>query len=845
MKPEDKIKDLINKSDAKTAVEVDNRILAQASEHLEKLREKNLAGGQSGVWRIIVKSPIAKLAAVAVIVIAAFIGLHQFFGSTVAWADVVEKFRSVPFFSVSIYTKEDAISEPQQMELWMSRAGKTRLRIGTHVIFGSGGKIGQAFDIKARDRIETDEKAIMFLKKIGQADEFSLDSIIRVMFGGTMQDVTPLVNPDAVISQDIVVFDVDLPGSTEWVRIWALRESRLPVRIKVWSPQDGYSTDAIFEYSRQQADEFFDPNAFENLLSTNRGSSRVNLAYAFLKDPGGKRITPEEMFEQNGYHMPIVTQTGITPEGAVWVTAGNSSNQNPNGNVFHGFSRIEDDLGRTYFSVGGGYRSSNDLSFNIFVPIDFPFDDRKPSKITLFCEVEDYNPNTKPELVGTVDVTEWEQNAPCPDILGQGYAETLNLKIRLAHELFGSEHAERLDRLVKTIPAWTEQPDNKSLLIFRISLAYKQKNDEEVIKISQALAPLIFKKPHRESRYYFKEYLITLARTGRIDEAAKFFRRIDAIEEMSPEKSNERYYSTFLQFIAESLASDAELTPDQISKILGFDISQRKEYGPALETAKRIVANREAQQVAEKRLKEISDYYQTHKLPEKMELLKRQSEQAIYLVGVPNTLPNHEGYMVLPINYPLSAMVSSLRFFDNIQPYDLFPVRIEDDAAERELFADLICKDSITPQERVEFVLGLYGMELIVEDGESRQVLVAKYNGQKLKAPQQVKAPLQYDGSKKSKLGMTRSTARAGFPMRSLLDGLAFEQNRDIKDDSKKLVIFNETGIEGNVSSEIAFWPGDEGLKLAKKWFEEQFGVTFAEETRTMKTYVVRTRNKG
>jgi tetratricopeptide (TPR) repeat protein len=576
-------------------------------------------------------------------------------------------------------------------------------------------------------------------------------------------------------------------------------------------------------------------------MSSGKTTSKVNFAYAFLKDPGGKKITPEDMFARSGYHMPEVKHAGITPEGAFWVTADKGRNRTPNGNVFYGFSRVEDDLGRTYFSISGGHRSEDDTSFNIFVPIDFPFDDRKPTQITLFCEVEDYNPNTKPELVGTVDVTEWEQNAPCPDILGQGYAETLNLKIRLAYELFGSEHAERLDRLVKTIPAWTEQPDNKSLLIFRIDLAYKQKNDEEVIKISQALAPLIFEKPQRESRYYFREYLIALARTGRIDEAAELFRRIDAIEEMSPEKSDERYYSTFLQFIAESLASNAELTPDQISKILGFDISQRKEYGPALERAKRTVANREAQQVAEKRLKEISDYYQTHPLPEKMELLKRQSEQA----GVPNTLPDHEGYMVLPINYPISAMVSSLNFFDDIHPYDLFPVRIEDDAAERELFADLVCKDRITPQERAEFVLNLYGMELIVEDGESRQVLVAKYNGQKLKAPQQIKAPLQYDGNKKSKLGMTSATAMAGFEMRSLLDGLAMEQNRDIKDDSKRLAIFNETGIEGNVSSERAFWPGDEGFKLAKDWFKEHFGVTFTEETRQMKTYVIRTRKEG
>ena len=845
MKTEDKIRELINKSDAKTAAEADNRILAGTSEHLEKLREKNLAAGGAGVWRIIVKSPIAKLAAAAVIVIAALIGIHQISAPGIAWADVTERFRTVPFFSVAIYIKEDAASEPKQMELWMSGDGRSRLRCGQQVIFAKPGIIPQAFDIKTRSRTEPDEMAAFLLKRIGEADEFSLDAIIKVMFRSEMQDVTPLVNPDAVISQDIVVFDVELPNTPEWVRIWALRESRLPVRIKIWDPRDGASTDAVFEYSKGQADEFFDPKAFESLLQGSDVSHSANIVYAFLKDPGGRNITPEEMFEESGYHMPVIKQAGMTEDGAFWVTASRGRNRTPDGHVFHGFLRIQDDLGRTYFSAGGGHRLEDDTSLDIFVPIDFPFDDRKPAKITLFCEAEDDNPNTKPELIGTVDLTDWKQNASCPDLFSPGYAGTLNLKISLAYKLFAPENADRLNRLVRTIPDWSDQPRNKSLLFFRMCLAYKQKNDEEVIRIGQALATLIFEKPNRESRYSFREYLIALARTGRIDEAAKLFGRIDAIEDMSPEKSDERNYPRFVQYAAEFLANEAELEPEQISKILGFDIAQRKEYESILQRANQTATNRKHRLAAEKRLKEIGEYYQTHELPEKMELLKRQSEQAIYFVGVSNTLPDHEGYMVLPINYPLSAMVSSLSFFDDIQPWELFPIRIEDDAAERELFADLVCKDGITPRERAEFVLGLYGMELIVEDGESRQVLVAKYNGQKLKAPQQVKAPLQYDGNKKSKLGMTRSTARAGFPMWSLLRDLVFEQNRDIKDDSKRLFIFNETGIEGNVSSETAFWPGDEGLKLAKDWFKDHFGVTFTEETRTMKTYVIRTRKEG
>ena len=777
---------------------------------------------------------LAELAAAAVIIIGVFIGIYQFGGSTVAWADVVEKFRSMSFFSASIYFKEDVTSEPQQIELWMNRTGKTRMRIGTQVIFGTQGKVVKAFDIKTRARVEPDERAVVFLRRIGEADEFSLDSIIRVMFGGTMQDVTPLVNPDAVISQDMVVFDVEIPGTPEWVRIWALRESRLPVRIKIWNPRDGASTDTVFEYSREQADELFDPNAFENVLRTGNASSRVSLAYAFLKDPGGKKITPEEMFARSGYHMPQVKDIGITPKGAVWITAGKSRNHTPNGNVFHGFSRITDDLGRTYFSVWGSHRYRGDTSLDIFVPIDFPFDDREPAKITLFCEVEDYNPRTRPELVGTVDLTQWKQDAQCPDLYDPSYADALSLKISLAYKLFGSENAERLNRLVNTIPNWTDQPRNRSLLFFRIRLACKRKNDEEVIRIGEALAPLIFEQPHQESRYGFREYLIVLARAGRIDEAAELFRKIDAIDEMSPETSDERYYPRFVQNTAEDLMSEAYLTPDQISKILGFDISQRKEYKSILERAKRAAANRKTRLVAERRLKEISDYYRTHPLPDRMQLLKRPNNEAIHFIGVSNTLVGHENYKILPINYPIKGLVSSLKYHSDILPHGMdVPIRVKDNAAEQKLLADLIYKEGITPRDRAEYVLGLFGMELIVEDGESRKVLVAKYDGRPLKNFEDVRAPFRYEATKESKTGMTSATARTGFSITSLLHYLAAHQ-----------IIVNETGIEGPVSSERAFWPGDEGLKLAKKWFEEQFGVTLAEETRKMKIYVIRKRTR-
>jgi len=98
MKPADKIKELINKSDVTTSPETDKTILGGALEHLEKLKQKKLAPIQPNIWRTIMKSRITKLTTAAVIIIAILIGVHYLGGSidgaSLAWAEVVEQISS-------------------------------------------------------------------------------------------------------------------------------------------------------------------------------------------------------------------------------------------------------------------------------------------------------------------------------------------------------------------------------------------------------------------------------------------------------------------------------------------------------------------------------------------------------------------------------------------------------------------------------------------------------------------------------------------------------------------------------------------------------------------------------
>jgi hypothetical protein len=71
-----------SKQSANRAVQRVRRVL---TEHKQTPKTKNIS-----IWRIIMKSKITKLATAAVIIIAAYLGINQFFGGTVSFADVIK-----------------------------------------------------------------------------------------------------------------------------------------------------------------------------------------------------------------------------------------------------------------------------------------------------------------------------------------------------------------------------------------------------------------------------------------------------------------------------------------------------------------------------------------------------------------------------------------------------------------------------------------------------------------------------------------------------------------------------------------------------------------------------------
>jgi len=290
MKPHDDVEQFARQAAVETDGIHDRRVLGCMYEAYEQSTAPKL-----GYWDLIFANRFMRLAAAAVILLALGTLFGQFgamlSGGGVAWAQVTQRFESVPFVYASIYVRSHALAQPQQFELWMGKGGRTRIRVGDQVIFGRDGQVTHAFDIRQRQAVEADETAADIVRLLASPEEFSLETVIRSLSGGKLVDVTPAVNARAALGEDLTVFDAQSAISPGWVRIYALRESKLPVGLRIWDPAEGFCVDALITYAKEQPEIFFDADAFESELKK-VGNDETNLAYLFLKDPGGQIVTP-------------------------------------------------------------------------------------------------------------------------------------------------------------------------------------------------------------------------------------------------------------------------------------------------------------------------------------------------------------------------------------------------------------------------------------------------------------------------------------------------------------------------------------------------------------------------
>lgn len=88
MNPEEKIKKLIEESKITTDTQTENKILGDAFEHLDRLKEQKMPLSGLCIWRIIMENKKARLTAKVAIVIVIIIGIFQFDQTSIALGQV-------------------------------------------------------------------------------------------------------------------------------------------------------------------------------------------------------------------------------------------------------------------------------------------------------------------------------------------------------------------------------------------------------------------------------------------------------------------------------------------------------------------------------------------------------------------------------------------------------------------------------------------------------------------------------------------------------------------------------------------------------------------------------------
>ncbi len=250
---------------------------------------------RAGWSRLVLRSAGAMAAAVLVIIAWATVTGE---GAEPTWAQVAERFASVRFLSTTIYVKSGASASPVQLDLWMGRGGRLRLLAGNEVFFGRRGKVTGRVPFATPPGNESDvrearEMVYGVIAALGEAETFSLETLVEALPLQTIIS-TPLANQDARIANDLVVFDMADETSPAWLRIWALRDSRLPVRMRYWDPRTGESVDVVLSYAHEQPARFFDAEAYKAALAE-EDEDAPGRAYALLKDPGGRPVTPADL----------------------------------------------------------------------------------------------------------------------------------------------------------------------------------------------------------------------------------------------------------------------------------------------------------------------------------------------------------------------------------------------------------------------------------------------------------------------------------------------------------------------------------------------------------------------
>jgi len=770
--------------------------------------------------------------------------------SNMTWAEVTERFKSVSFFSATAYFTDNPNEKPEKIEMWMGQSGKCRMHREGRVYFGEKGTLTKAVHVRSKKEFEPEysDKAKGMIRMLGGMETFSLDSILKT-FCGKQTFSEPLENKELGLSQDMTVFDITNDRTPEWMRIWVLKTSGLPVRMRVWDPRRAESMDVVFDYMKEQPEKAFDPQLYQKtLLSTNNGWG--NQLYALLKDPGGRAMTPQDVFDETGYHMPVVKEIGMTPEGVVWVMSTKSRNQSADGRTVTGFGELTDDLGQEYLFTPLGHRVKGDLALEYYIPYTYRIDYQKPKQLILTATTQPDHHEQVYDVIGTVEFDQWVEDKPLPDLFGNG--SRINCIKKVINECRYNHEWDRFDKLLALIPGEPEDSDDAffrdNQLLHKLMMMEKK---EEAFPLAKRLFDIIkndledMQKDYSQQAFRHQrligDYILLLCDRGDEDEAQKWIRIHKKRLKAMTNQGNYDAEASFIAMMSNRLHDGYRWSVDRIIQLLETDIHEErfKKYMSSFINHKPM-----NEQEAFKPWLEYADavfeQYKERQFPEKLELMQIDQRFDVSNPTYSIAFPEHLDY-VLAMYKGTWINIANGYALSNHRDHRL--IRVSDELKDEEVYFPLVIHEDVPHKERYDWILQQSGVRA-VEKTEKHTVWAAKYDGRLLPHWRKVRPA---DGAHLNR----RPNARGGGTSTSITSLLGiFERmangnqwQKTIDDDA--VIIFDETGLPTKpgenqtngsicISYNYAFWDGEDGMQLAKDWFADTFGIIFHEEQREL-----------
>ena len=234
MRPADKTKQFIKNASINSNPEINEAVLKELLNELDKSLSMPCAAREPNIWRTIMRSPITKIAAAAVIIASVAAGMY-FLGvptESVAWADVVRPIltaRTVVFNVISVEGENVPITRVMNM-------GTQRVR---GEVLSADGKTVQViviFDYDASRMLTLNPKqkiaALIDLKDLPEKPENVLE-VLRNMVTEIQND--PDVSVEPLGEKEIdgrIAKGFRATGPDGELTIWADPQSALPIRME-------------------------------------------------------------------------------------------------------------------------------------------------------------------------------------------------------------------------------------------------------------------------------------------------------------------------------------------------------------------------------------------------------------------------------------------------------------------------------------------------------------------------------------------------------------------------------------------------------------------------------------